>query len=231
MSAQPLLLCVDAGSPVLLVALCRGATPLAEDAADAHHAHGAAILPMIDDVARRAGVAPVACDALVVALGPGSFTGLRTALATMKGLALGWGKPLVGVATLQALARSTRAAPGTVVAAALDARKGQVYAAVYRLGTDAAADELLHGPVVTAPEAWAAETAPLHATLGAGDGWARYPALGSVVVRWHNAFPAAGALAEIALPGLASPPPLATLDALYVRRSYVELGLGTAARG
>jgi len=96
-----------------------------------------ALLPMIEAVRQEAGIAWPAVDRLAATIGPGAFTGLRIGLATARGLALALDRPLIGVTTLEAIARAVvRAAgwdrpAGTAVAAALDARRGQVYFQIF----------------------------------------------------------------------------------------------------
>lgn len=72
-------------------------------------------------------------DLFAVAAGPGSFTGLRIGIATIQGLALAAGKRIVAVSALEALAQSAGCAPGTFVAAWMDARRHDVFAALYRV--------------------------------------------------------------------------------------------------
>ncbi len=101
---------------------------------------------MVTDALARANVSLSAVDAIAVALGPGSFTGLRVGLSLAKGLVFGSERRLVGVATLEALAAVADAPLGASVCAALDARKREVYAAfftrhaagLHRLGPDRA---------------------------------------------------------------------------------------------
>ena len=71
--------------------------------------------------------------ALVVTLGPGSFTGIRVALAFAKGLASGLGADLVGVSTLDVLAYPFRYLEGGYVCPLIDAKKGEVFLALYRI--------------------------------------------------------------------------------------------------
>jgi len=80
------------------------------------------------DILQEADLAPKALKAMVVGLGPGSFTGLRVGLATIKGLALGTGVPIYGVSSLAVMSAS--AGPG-YAATILDARRGEWYAALY----------------------------------------------------------------------------------------------------
>ena len=80
-------------------------------------------------------VTPEALDVLAVASGPGSFTGLRIGVSTVKGLAWALGKKVVGVSTLKALAMNLLYANGPVCPV-LDARKKEVYAALYRPSGD-----------------------------------------------------------------------------------------------
>lgn len=88
------------------------------------------LLPAVEGVLAEAGIRPSALAALAVSIGPGSFTGLRVGLATAKGLVLPDPRPVAAVSTLAALAAAAgpREEP---VAALLDARRGEVYAAVY----------------------------------------------------------------------------------------------------
>jgi tRNA threonylcarbamoyladenosine biosynthesis protein TsaB len=214
-----------------MVAAVRGDAVLAQRMEDSSRLHGARVIPMMEDVNREAGVALKDHDALVVALGPGSFTGLRTILSTLKGVSLGTHQPLLGVSTLHALARS----PGVtgLVAACLDARKGEMYGAVYRVGATAADDEELVAPVVLPVAAWTELVGHLGPLPYAGDAGRVFSAtLGVAMSRsaWDSPVPHARALAQCALPQLASPPLLGAMEPLYVRKSYTELSLGQAKK-
>jgi tRNA threonylcarbamoyl adenosine modification protein YeaZ len=110
---------------------------LAESRFGATGAAGAEILPALDDCLARAGAVMGEIRLIAVSIGPGSFTGLRVGLATAQGLALGIGAALVGVATLDALAAAALrdvhpAGAEDVLCGCLDARRGEVYAALYR---------------------------------------------------------------------------------------------------
>ena len=89
-------------------------------------------MEMIDAVLRLAAWTREGVDAFAVTLGPGSFTGLRIGISTVKGLALALDKPVAGVSSLEALALQC-AVGQTPVCALIDARKGEVYRAWYRL--------------------------------------------------------------------------------------------------
>lgn len=113
----------------------------AEVTRDTGLGHGTELLSLIDECVAAAGAALEDVGCVAVSVGPGSFTGLRVALATAKGLTLVGDLPLVGVPTLAALASTvlpgwaTGDEPdlpvGTVVAPCLDARKGEVYGASF----------------------------------------------------------------------------------------------------
>jgi tRNA threonylcarbamoyladenosine biosynthesis protein TsaB len=165
----PLLLAIESATESASVALAHGADVLAASAIAAGRPASESLLPAILAVLDEAGVALADLDAFAVSIGPGSFTGLRVGVATVKGLAFGGGQPVVPVPTLAALAlRAAR--PDACVAALLDARRGEVYAALYR-GDPAAPPQL--APAVLAPDALAdaierqAGDAPLVA-VGAG---------------------------------------------------------------
>lgn len=92
--------------------------------------HSRTLMPMVEDMMKNAGLEPSDCDVVAVANGPGSFTGIRIGVSAAKGLALGLGKPVAGVSTLEAMARCSAGMEGILVCA-MDARRQQVYNAVF----------------------------------------------------------------------------------------------------
>ena len=94
--------------------------------------HSQTLLPMAESLLKTCGTAPGELDFFAVTRGPGSFTGLRIAIAAAKGLAMAAGKPCVGVSTLEGLARNLAGFEGTA-AAVMDARCGQLYAGLFSL--------------------------------------------------------------------------------------------------
>jgi tRNA threonylcarbamoyladenosine biosynthesis protein TsaB len=101
----------------------------------ARPAHAARLLSAAGEALAAAGVAWADVDRLAVGLGPGSFTGLRIGIATARAVAQARGLPTVGVSSLDALARGAE----EPVVAAIDARRGEVFAAAYGPGAFAAA--------------------------------------------------------------------------------------------
>ena len=95
--------------------------------------HGARLAPLIDGALRQAGVTAADLDLVVCGIGPGSFTGVRIGIATALGMTAGGRCGLLGVSGLDAAGRRLRFFPG-VVAPLIDARKGRLYAALYRSG-------------------------------------------------------------------------------------------------
>ncbi len=134
--------------------------------------HAALILPMIDSLLREGGLRLPDIDAIAFGRGPGSFTGVRIGTAAAQGLALATGLPLLPVSTLAALAQQAmQEASADAVAAALDARMGEVYAGLYRRGESGLAEAECE-ECVCAPSA-----APMPGGglwLGAGSGWLAY---------------------------------------------------------
>ena len=92
--------------------------------------HAEVILPLIESVLRAGAVSLSELSGLAVSIGPGSFTGLRVGLSTVKGLAYGWSIPVVGVSTLLANAARLTDFEG-LICSVLDARKKEVYAALF----------------------------------------------------------------------------------------------------
>src|SRR5512142_60674 len=93
--------------------------------------HAAVLLSLIESVLRRSGRALGEIEGMAVSIGPGSFTGLRIGLSTVKGLAYGWNCPVGGISTLEANAARAADFDG-VICSVLDARRNEVYAAFYR---------------------------------------------------------------------------------------------------
>jgi tRNA threonylcarbamoyladenosine biosynthesis protein TsaB len=101
------------------------------------HVHAERLPGLIGSLLQEAGIGPSGLEGVAVSAGPGSFTGLRIGLSTAKGLVYATGVPLVGVPTLEALAmRLVRVGePGEGwILAALDARRDEVYAQIFRVG-------------------------------------------------------------------------------------------------
>lgn len=93
--------------------------------------HSETLLPMIDKVCQISKIDLSEIDTFACSIGPGSFTGLRIGLATIKGFALSLNKKVIGVPTLEALAYNTSKFDG-IICSVLDARNNNVYAGLYR---------------------------------------------------------------------------------------------------
>jgi tRNA threonylcarbamoyladenosine biosynthesis protein TsaB len=131
--------------------------------------HSERLLPAIDRMLADAGVDLGAVGGLAVSIGPGSFTGLRIGLSTVKGLAYATGLPVVGVPSLEALAWTIPAARWQICAV-LDARKQEVYAGLFR--HDASRLRRVMEDRALAPEALCAKIRT--PTLFVGDGIGPY---------------------------------------------------------
>ena len=138
--------------------------------------HATRLLPLTAMVLERAGVGWDEVDRIAVGVGPGTFTGLRIGIASARALARARSIPLVGVSTLQSLALAGPAASETLstldtVFAVLDARRGEVFAAGWRIAEVEEFDAALVLPHPFAPEALAELLTALGpTTLAIGDG-------------------------------------------------------------
>ena len=92
--------------------------------------HSETLLPMAEQLLDRHGLRPADIDLFAVAQGPGSFTGIRIGIATVKGLSWACEKPCLGVSTLEAMAMS-HAPTGGLICPCMDARRSQVYNALF----------------------------------------------------------------------------------------------------
>ena len=113
------------------VALCEDEFLVAQSYQNNGLTHSTTLLPMAEDLLRNCGVSLDQVDCLAVSAGPGSFTGLRIGISTVKGLAWGAEKPCAGVSTLEAMAWNLAHLDG-VICCAMDARRHQVYNALFR---------------------------------------------------------------------------------------------------
>ncbi|HLX10366.1 MAG TPA: tRNA (adenosine(37)-N6)-threonylcarbamoyltransferase complex dimerization subunit type 1 TsaB [Thermoanaerobaculia bacterium] len=131
--AGGLVLALDAGSPVVSVAVGRGGAVLATRAV-ALQRSSTQLLALVAETLAAAGARPADLDGVVALAGPGSFTGLRVGLATALGLHQGLGVRAQALPTLAALAAASAAPPGSLVIAAVDALRGDWAAQAFQVG-------------------------------------------------------------------------------------------------
>lgn len=133
------ILALDSSGLVASVAVIESdgsdAQTIAEYTVNYKKTHSQTLLPMLDEVAKMTELDLGTIDAIAVAGGPGSFTGLRIGSATAKGLGLALGKPLIHVPTLEGLAFNL-AGTDMLVCPIMDARRKQVYTGLYEFDGD-----------------------------------------------------------------------------------------------
>lgn len=127
-----IVLSADTSTPVNTVALMDDDHLLVETVVHCGRKHAERLLETVDWALDESGRTLKDIQLLAVAQGPGSFTGLRVGVSAWKGLALALNLPLVGVSTLDAMARLAGAVQGTVCVL-LDAKMSEVYGAVYQV--------------------------------------------------------------------------------------------------
>ena len=209
------LLAIDTSTTA--VALADGTGVLAEATTLDARAHAEHLAPGIRAVLARAGAQPGDVTDVVVGTGPGPFTGLRVGIATARTFALALGIDVHGLCSLDALAHaawSARPDRGGDLLVATDARRKEVYAAVYRLSVSGA--RRLDGPRVTRAADLPAEVRSL-------------PAVGRGALLYPDALPGGGepldvsasALADLAARRLRAGEPLDGPEPRYLRRPDV----------
>lgn len=198
----PLVLALETATSAPSVAVLQGERALAAIGAEPGASAAAFVLPAVDAALRSAGVGLGELALMAVAIGPGSFTGLRVGLATVKGLAFAGHPPVAAVPTLEALCLAAGSA-AFAVAAILDARRGEVYAAAYGPGPE--------GPVALVPE-------DLYPVAALAD---RLPAGCRLCGEGAGLLP----------PGVSGSPPVALEADRLPARAVGRLGLRALARG
>ena len=124
------ILALDSSGLVASAAVVCGDELIAEYTINYKKTHSQTLLPMLDEIKKMIELDLESIDAIAVAAGPGSFTGLRIGSATAKGLGMALGKPLIGVPTVDGLAYNLY---GTdkIICPIMDARRSQVYTGIY----------------------------------------------------------------------------------------------------
>jgi tRNA threonylcarbamoyladenosine biosynthesis protein TsaB len=235
---EPLILAIETATRAGGVAVARGETLLSRREGDASISHSTNLIEMIDAVLNEAGAQLSDVEVFAVGVGPGSFTGLRIGLATVKAFAEVNQRPIVGISTLAAVAHAS-ALEGQVVSL-LPAGRGEVFAQMFSVaaGDVAAKDEPAH----LSPADTIARYGSTPGVKFSGDGapklseYIRHSAQQGVSAESRariinsldaarNATPLAGSIAALALKdyreGKAVKPE--DLQAVYVRPSDAEI--------
>ena len=162
-----------AGGSAAAIRVAGERTIVVERAGDGTRSHGQRLPVELMDVLREAGATLEDVDRLAVAVGPGSFTGLRVGIATIQGLALARTLPVTPVSTFEALAWQARGSTGAI-AAWVDAHRGEVFATLLAPdGRTVLAPATALGPKATL-DAWRGALAPFGGVRFLGDGAVRY---------------------------------------------------------
>ncbi|MEW6266075.1 MAG: tRNA (adenosine(37)-N6)-threonylcarbamoyltransferase complex dimerization subunit type 1 TsaB [Thermodesulfobacteriota bacterium] len=221
-------LSLETSTPAGSAALLEDDRVLVEIALAGGLTHSRTLIPVIIRLLAEMGWVAPELDLVAVDLGPGSFTGLRIGLAAAKGLAWAGGKPLIGVSSLDVLAM---ALPPTARPACplIDARHGQVYAALYRPGPNGGYERQSDYGAFSPP---ALADLIREETVFCGDGvrihqtlWPEL--LGPLMIRASEEldFPRAGIVGRLALERLAQGHPSgpALVNPLYIRPPDLRL--------
>jgi tRNA threonylcarbamoyladenosine biosynthesis protein TsaB len=128
---------IETSTAVCAAAIVEHGKVCAERSVEAQYIHSERLIGLVEECIRSVPHAPSLPDAIAVSIGPGSFTGLRIGLSVAKGFAYAGGKILVPVPTLEALAfqafRSGGLEPGSILMPMIDARRDEVFTALYRV--------------------------------------------------------------------------------------------------
>jgi len=203
-----LLLAFDTATPAVTVALHDGSSVVAHETAVDARRHGELLVPSIARVLDKAGARPADLTAIAVGTGPGPYTGLRVGLVTARVLASALSVPVDGICTLDIIAaEASREAAGLEFVVATDARRREVYWALY----DAAGDRLSDPQV--SPPALVPAGGPI-----AGQGPCLHAELAAAGQPVGPRYPSAVHLAQIAADRLARGVSPAAAEARYLRR-------------
>ena len=225
-------LAIDTATRIQTLALLDGDAVLARRLHQVKFNQASTLLHNIGDMLGQHDLSPRDLDLICVGVGPGSFTSLRVGLANAKGLARAAGCALAGVSSLEAVARPACYMHDGPVVATIDARRGEVYAGVYR-GRGEGFEALIadHTATPSALKARLEEEFAGQAIVASGTGVRAYPELSgwdAPNVRVLDAAWDAPSSVSVALLGRAralrdGPDDLARLEPNYIRLSDAEL--------
>ncbi len=242
------LLALDTSTPRSVLALGRVGAPVDEVLLDVDEARAnqasSQLTPRIEALAERAGIALGELEAIACGRGPGTFTGSRVAVATTKGLALAAGCPVYGVSTLASLASSAPAEVVGLTLAVLDARRDEVYSAVFnRAPTRRDPSDLSRSLSWRSVEKCGPLKDVLELYIGSGDPppWIVGPGAKAyadqIPSEVHDKVRAEVVVTPAGLWSAAvdarrndAPVELDSFDAVYLRVSYAEMGINTPKR-
>lgn len=164
---EPLILAIETATRAGNVALARGMEILSSASGDASASHSTDLIQTVEAILKSAGVALSAVDLFAAAVGPGSFTGLRIGLATIKSFAVCNGRPCAGVSTLAAIAHAAGSSKHTV--SLLPAGRGELFAQMFSVddGQVREVDQAAHLSPKAILEKYGAETGLVWAGEGA----------------------------------------------------------------
>ena len=129
-----LILGLESSAKAASAALCRDGELIAQYSQCSGLTHSRTLLPMVEDLLQNTETRLDDVDAVAVACGPGSFTGIRIGVAAVKGLCWAAEKPAIGVSTLAAMAwNGVAAGEGSLICCCMDARRQQVYNALFEI--------------------------------------------------------------------------------------------------
>jgi tRNA threonylcarbamoyladenosine biosynthesis protein TsaB len=222
-------LAVDTTTPNGSAALLEDGRLLAEIGVEAPAARSARLLGWVDTLLKARSLDIRDVEGFAVSVGPGSFTGIRIGLSAVKALSAASGRPIAPVSTLDALALKLASSGDGLVCPFLDAKKGEVYAALYEAEGGRPAEIIPAGAF--APDAFLRRLPADRVVTFIGSGWSAYGSLVEALLgsrarvssRTPFIAPEIGRLGTEALAagrGLAAD----RVEPLYLRRSQAEVG-------
>lgn len=201
-TVSPVLLALETATMCGSVGLVSGERCIGEVSLHSSLTHSRRLLNSIDMLMQDTGADWGCIDGIAVSMGPGSFTGLRIGLSTAKGLAMAADKEMVGVGTLDAMAVQFGVAAG-LVCPVLDARKKEVYTALFRCGGNGALERISDDMAISPDDLCTMIKEPV---IMVGDGLAVYrelfrQGLGSLLIEApaHLYYPRGAAVGVVGL--------------------------------